>query len=249
MIYKVITAFFVLSTVFVSTNAEYLKATDVAGNFSVSQLSCIRTNGYSAIFTQIYAGFDGVDKTGSQNVINAHSAGLGTEVYINPYPRGLPSHVQFDEAYQLLNSSNIHVRTIWLKVTGRKEWHYTPQDNIDFIYRMMYRAAQYEVTLGIYTNWYDLVRITGNTKAFQHYNVPLWYWDAYGFGSSAESAPNFSDFRPFGSWNSASAKEYGFNDYLCSATISKIVYSQSASFLKVKSDVNMTQPVAGSAIL
>uniref|UniRef100_A0A0K0FT57 GH26 domain-containing protein n=1 Tax=Strongyloides venezuelensis TaxID=75913 RepID=A0A0K0FT57_STRVS len=218
MIYKVTTAFILLSTVFVSTNDEYLNAADVAGNFSVLQFNCLKTNCNSAIFTQIYAGSDGVDKTGSQNVISAQSAGLGAEVYINPYPRGLPSYVQFDKAFQLLKSSNIHVRTIWLKVTGRKEWHYTPHDNIDFIYDMMYRASQYGVTLGIYTN-------------------------------CAESAPNFSDFRPFGSWQSASAKEYGFNESFCSATLSKIVYSQSASFLKVKSDVNMTQPVAGSAIL
>uniref|UniRef100_A0A0N5BT73 Lysozyme n=1 Tax=Strongyloides papillosus TaxID=174720 RepID=A0A0N5BT73_STREA len=248
MIFKVLTVFLLLSTVFVNTNAEYLYATDVAGNISVSQLNCIRSNGYSAIFTQIYSNNGYVDLTGFQNVISAYLAGLGTEVYISPYSINSPTFFEFDQIYKQFNSSNIHVRTIWLKVADSSIWARNPSFNIDFIKKIVTWARLYGITIGIYTNWYDWDRITGSTTTFQKYNLPLWYWNAYGYGPSAEGTADFSDFRSFGNWKSASAKEYGLKENLCSATISKIVYQKSASFLKFKSYKNMTQPVAGSAI-
>uniref|UniRef100_A0A0K0EZ57 Lysozyme n=1 Tax=Strongyloides venezuelensis TaxID=75913 RepID=A0A0K0EZ57_STRVS len=248
MIYKVITPFLLLSTVFVSTNAEYLNAIDVSESLFTPQINCIKSNGYSAIFTQVYAGSDGVDETGIENIINAYKGDLGVEVYILPYPKGLPSDVQFDDTYKRLKSANIDVRTIWLKVTNQQDWIYLTQENINFIQSMIIRARNYGVTLGIYTNWYDWYQITGNTTAFQQFNLPLWYWDTYGYGLGAESLPNFNDFRGFGSWKSATVKEYGLKEFICSSTLSKIVYSKSSSFMKFKGDKNMTQPVAGSAI-
>uniref|UniRef100_A0A0N5BT78 Glycoside hydrolase n=1 Tax=Strongyloides papillosus TaxID=174720 RepID=A0A0N5BT78_STREA len=251
MLNKFLTVFLLLSTVFVNTNAQYAYATDVMGSFSVSQFRCIKSNGYSAIFTQIYSAANGglVDATGSQNVLNAYQAGLGTEVYINPAPKSTKqSYVQFDESYKQLRNANINVRTIWLKVTDPVLWYQNPSYNINFIQGMITRARNYGITLGIFTNWYDWYQITASTTTFQQYNLPLWYWDVYGFGPSAEGSRDFSDFRSFGSWTSASAKEYALTEWLCSAAISKVVYFKSNSNLKLLSDKNMTQPVAGSAI-
>uniref|UniRef100_A0A0N5BT82 Putative lysozyme n=1 Tax=Strongyloides papillosus TaxID=174720 RepID=A0A0N5BT82_STREA len=252
MLNKVLTVFLLLSTVFVNTNAQYAYATDVMGSFSVSQFSCIKSSGYSAVFTQIYSASNGglVDTTGCQNVINAYQAGLGTEVYINPAPQSTKqSYTQFDEAYNQLKSANINVRTIWLKVTNPVLWYENPSYNINFIQGMITRARNYGITLGIYTNWYDWYQITASTTTFQQYNLPLWYWDTYGFGPSAEGTADFSDFRSFGSWTSASAKEYALNESCCSAIISKVVYSTSASYLELISNKSLSTPVAGSAIL
>uniref|UniRef100_A0A0K0EZ60 Glycoside hydrolase family 25 n=1 Tax=Strongyloides venezuelensis TaxID=75913 RepID=A0A0K0EZ60_STRVS len=251
MFNKILTIFLLLSTVFVNTNASYAYATDVMGSFSISQFSCIKSSGYSAIFTQIYSAVNGglVDTTGSQNVINAYQAGLGTEVYMNPAPQSTKqSYRQFEEAYNQLKSANINVRTIWLKVTNPVLWYQNPTYNINFIQGMITRARNYGVTLGIFTSWYDWYQITASTTTFQQYNLPLWYWDVYGFGPSAEGAANFIDFRSFASWTSASAKEYGLNETLCSAVISKIVYAKSGSSLELISNRNSTQPIAGSAI-
>lgn len=113
---------------------------------------------------------------------------------------------------------------------------------------MITRARSYGVTLGIYTNWYDWYQITASSNTFQQYNLPLWYWNSYGFGSSAEGPANFNDFRAFGSWSSPVAKEYAFNENCCSAIISKIAYSTSSSFSKLLTK-HINKPIAGSAIL
>uniref|UniRef100_A0A0N5BT79 Glycoside hydrolase n=1 Tax=Strongyloides papillosus TaxID=174720 RepID=A0A0N5BT79_STREA len=251
MLNKVLTVFFLLFTFFVNTKTQIAYATDVAGFVSPSQFSCMKLSGYSAIFTQIYSATNGgsVDVYGPQNVINAYQVGLATEGYINPAPQSSKqSYTQFDEAYYQLTNASINVFAIWLKVTDPVLWYQNSSYNINFIQGMITRARNYGITLGIYTNWYDWEQITGSTTTFQQYNLPLWYWEVYGYGLGAESPPNFIDFRAFGSWKSAFAKEYGFKENLCSAIVSKVVSPNFASFLKFKSYKNMTRPVAGSAI-
>uniref|UniRef100_A0A0N5BT77 Glycoside hydrolase n=1 Tax=Strongyloides papillosus TaxID=174720 RepID=A0A0N5BT77_STREA len=251
MLNKVLTIFLLLSTVFVSTNAEYAYAIDVKGSFSVSQFRCIKLSNYSAIFTQIYSPINGgsVDIYGSKNVVFANQVGLGTEAYINPSPQSIKrSYIQFDEAYNQLISAGIKVRTIWLKVTKPLLWKQNSSYNVDFIKGMITRARSRGVTLGIFTNWYDWDQITGSTTTFQQYNLPLWYWDVYGFGSGAESPANFDDFRSFGSFSYIKAKEYALIEWFCSAVISKVVYEKSDSSLELISNKNTTQPIAGNAI-
>uniref|UniRef100_A0A0K0EZ61 Lysozyme n=1 Tax=Strongyloides venezuelensis TaxID=75913 RepID=A0A0K0EZ61_STRVS len=252
MLSKILTVLLLLSTVFVNTSAQYAFATDVTGILSVSQFKCIKSNGYSAIFTQIYSALSGgsVDTTGSQNVIYAHQVGLGTEVYINPAPQSSkPSYTQCEESYNLLKNANINVRTIWLKVTNPALWSSNPSQNINFIQGILTCTRNYGINLGIYTNWYDWYQITASSTAFQQYNLRLWYWDVYGFGSSAEGTKDFSDFRPFGNWIYSSVKQYALTEWFCSAVISKVVYLKSNNILEFTNIKNLTQPVAGSAIL
>uniref|UniRef100_A0A0N4Z2J4 Glycoside hydrolase n=1 Tax=Parastrongyloides trichosuri TaxID=131310 RepID=A0A0N4Z2J4_PARTI len=253
MLLKISTIFLIFSTVFTTVNGQYAYAADVMGAVSLSQFSCIKTNGYSAVFTQIYSASNGgaVDTNGCQSVINAYQAGLGTEVYINPAPQSSKqSYTQFDEALQQLKNANINVRTIWLKVTNPALWYQNPTYNVNFIQGMITRARSNGITLGIYTNWYDWYEITASSTSFTSYNLPLWYWNANGFGSSGESTANFNDFRSFGGWSSVSAKEYALNESCCSAIISKVVYSTTASTTLIDKVIkNMSTPMAGSAIL
>uniref|UniRef100_A0A0N5BT74 Lysozyme n=1 Tax=Strongyloides papillosus TaxID=174720 RepID=A0A0N5BT74_STREA len=252
MLNKVLTVFLLLSTVSVSTNAEYAYAIDVKGSLSVSQFNCTKSSNFSAVFTQIYSPiYEGmVDTTGCQNVKTAFQVGLETEVYINPAPLSdKQSDTQFDEAYNQLDFAGIKVRTIWLKVTNQIFWSQNLSYNINFIQKMILRAKDYNITLGIYTNWYDWDQIAGSTTAFQQYNLPLWYWDASGLGSNAEGTKDFMNFRSFGSWINPSAKEYALTEWFCSAVISKVVYLKSNSSSELISNKNMVQPVAGSAIL
>uniref|UniRef100_A0A0K0EZ55 Uncharacterized protein n=1 Tax=Strongyloides venezuelensis TaxID=75913 RepID=A0A0K0EZ55_STRVS len=235
----------------VSSNERSEFAAYVKGFFSNSQLRCIKLNNYSAIFTQIYSPTNGgsVDNYGSQNVIFANQIGMGTEVYINPSPESNKhSYVQFDEAYKNLILAGIEVRTIWLKVIKPFLWKKNFLHNINFIEGMITRARNYGVTLGIFTSWYDWDQITGSTTIFQQYNLPLWYWDVYGYGSGAESPANFDDFRSFGSFSYVKAKEYALIEWFCSAVISKVVFEKSDTSLEPISNRNTTQPIAGNAI-
>ncbi|CEF67772.1 Glycoside hydrolase, superfamily domain-containing protein [Strongyloides ratti] len=250
MFHKILTVFLLLSTVTVNVNGQYAYAVDVLGSLTTSQFSCIKSSGYSAVFTQIYSASNGgtVDTNGCQSVINAYQVGLGTEVYINPSPQSSKqSYMQFDEAYQQLKNANINVRTIWLKVTNPVLWYQNPSNNINFIQGMITRARSYGVTLGIFTSWYDWYQITASTTTFQQYNLPLWYWNTLGFGPSAEGSANFNDFRTFGGWSSPMAKEYALNESCCSAIISKVAYQTSSSFSKLLVK-NVKYPLAGSAI-
>uniref|UniRef100_A0A0N5BT80 Lysozyme n=1 Tax=Strongyloides papillosus TaxID=174720 RepID=A0A0N5BT80_STREA len=254
MLSKISTVLLLLSISFVSTNADYAYAADVEGLLNPSQFNCFKSKGYSAVFTQIYATVNGgsVNKYGSQNVIYAHKAGLATEVYIDPSPQSIkPSYTQFDEAYYQLTNANISVRSIWLKVTKPLLWNQNVFYNINFIKDIITRAQSYNVNLGIYTNWYDWDQITGSTTIFQQYSLPLWYWNTRGFGSNAETSYDFDDFVNFGGWFSQNpkAKEYGLIEWSCSTVISEISYHTPKSYLELLRNKNLTQPVAGSAIL
>uniref|UniRef100_A0A0K0F4J8 GH26 domain-containing protein n=1 Tax=Strongyloides venezuelensis TaxID=75913 RepID=A0A0K0F4J8_STRVS len=193
-----------------------------------------------------------VDIYGTKNIITAYEAGLSTEVYINPAPQSNKlGDTQFDEAYKQLTNAHIHVRSIWLKVTKPLLWHQNVSYNVNFIRDMLNRAQSYNVNFGIYTNWYDWDQITGSTTVFQQDNLPLWYWNAQGFGPNAESLYHFGDFTQFGSWSwqIPKAKSFGLVEWSCSAVISKILYTlpfYDSEFLRNK---NLTQPLAGSAII
>uniref|UniRef100_A0A0K0F4J5 ANF_receptor domain-containing protein n=1 Tax=Strongyloides venezuelensis TaxID=75913 RepID=A0A0K0F4J5_STRVS len=201
MLSKILIVLLLLFTIFVNSNAQVAYATDVVGFLTPSQFSCIKYSGYDAVFTQIYSPMDGgsVDIYGTKNIITAYEAGLSTEVYINPAPQSNKlGDTQFDEAYKQLTNAHIHVRSIWLKVTKPLLWHQNVSYNVNFIRDMLNRAQSYNVNFGIYTNWYDWDQITGSTAVFQQDNLPLWYWNAQGFGPNAESLYHFGDFTQFG---------------------------------------------------
>uniref|UniRef100_A0AC35TIP6 Lysozyme n=1 Tax=Rhabditophanes sp. KR3021 TaxID=114890 RepID=A0AC35TIP6_9BILA len=251
MLNKFLTLFIVASVLVESAFAGYAYGVDIAQGATVSQFQCIKSSGYSTSFTQIYmsAGSGSPDVTGCQNVINAYTAGLGTEVYINPSPNSnKQGYQQFDEALNQLKSAGINVRTIWLKVSLPINWSNNIQYNTNFIQSVITRARSNGVTLGIYTNFYDWMQITGSSTAFSQYNLPVWYWGIYGYGPSAEGTADFNDFRNFASWNSPSAKTYAMNESCCGVNVGKVAYSAGSKFAELVG-AKLTSPLAGSAIL
>uniref|UniRef100_A0AC35TIE4 Lysozyme n=1 Tax=Rhabditophanes sp. KR3021 TaxID=114890 RepID=A0AC35TIE4_9BILA len=243
-------ALFLVATVLVqSTAAAFAYGVDISQGASVANFQCLLKSGYKTVFTQVYinSGNGLVDTAGIQNVKNAYSAGMGTEVFISPSPNSnKQGYQQFDETLAALKKAGINVRTIWLKVSYPIHWSNNLQYNVNFIQSIITRAKSNAITVGIYTNFYDWAQITGSTTAFTQYKMPLWYWGILGYGPSAEGTADFKDFRAFASWNAPAAKEYASTETACGQVIGKIAYTSTSKFEQMFA--KLTAPLAGSAI-
>uniref|UniRef100_A0A7E4ZXM0 Lysozyme n=1 Tax=Panagrellus redivivus TaxID=6233 RepID=A0A7E4ZXM0_PANRE len=207
-----------------TTRSTYNFAIDTANQGTLAAFKCIYNLGYKTSFIQVYnpTNSGSVSQYGNQNVVASSEAGLGTEIYVTPSPSGKPAYQQFDEAYNSVRSYGINVVKIWLQRLSLER--------------------SYGVAVGIYTNWYQWLLITGNTIQFAN-TVDLWYWDAYGTGGSAEGIADFSDFRNFGGWSKASIKQFALNEALCGIWINRSIYAPSAlkkEPILLKDSVNST---------
>ncbi|KAK0395490.1 hypothetical protein QR680_001303 [Steinernema hermaphroditum] len=208
--------------------AAFNYAADLFDAASTNAFSCLRQSGYATAFLRVYKpdGSGQVDQNGITNVRNAYNANMGVEVYHTPAPQAnKPGGNQFDETYTALRNAGINVRTIWLQVTSPVNWGSNQQFNINFISQFLSRAKNYNVNIGIYTNWYDWSQITGSWSGWTSSQlVSLWYWNAYGVGPQAESPADFQDFRSFGGWTQASVKQFGLQSNVCGVNFNRNVY-------------------------
>ncbi|VDO42026.1 unnamed protein product [Haemonchus placei] len=160
-------------------------------------------------------------------LMNIHSAGLGTEVFMTPQPNSAKTGAQqFDEMYNNLRNSNINVRAVWIQVTSPINWSLVTTNNVNFLNSILSRARQYGITVGIYTNYYDWSQITNGAMVS---NVMLWYWNVYGGGPQNETPADFSDFRQFGGWTVPSVKQFAQVESVCGVTVNRNVYTTSSA--------------------
>ncbi|PAV61899.1 hypothetical protein WR25_19025 [Diploscapter pachys] len=216
--------------------AAYAYAVDFAQVATVAQMQCLRQNSYSTAFVRAYnpAGQGSFDANSCTNINNAYSAGLGIEIYMTPQPMSSKTgYQQLDEVYNGLNSRGITVRAIWIQVTSPINWPTNSNTNINFINSIIARARQYSLSVGIYTSAYDWNQITGGWTGAGN-DVMLWYWNVRGGGVSGESPPNFSDFAPFGCWNSPTAKQFAQVEQVCSITVNRDVYMSGSAVAQVE---------------
>jgi len=211
--------------------ATYQYAVDFSQLATVSQMSCLKQNGYSTAFVRAYnpAGQGSFDVNSCTNINNAYSAGLGVEIYMTPQPMSSKAgYQQVDEVYNGLNSRGITVRAVWIQVTSPVNWPTNSNTNINFINSMVSRARQYSLSVGIYTSQYDWNQITGGWTGVGN-DVMLWYWNVYGGGASGETPANFNDFRAFGCWNAPTVKQFAQVESVCSITVNRDVYLSGSS--------------------
>ncbi|ETN74419.1 hypothetical protein NECAME_12995, partial [Necator americanus] len=163
----------------------------------------------------ISAGQGQVDTNVYGNIQNAHSAGLGTEVYMTPLPYSRKTGAQqFDEMYGGLRNGNINVRSVNSSVA----WYSNNTTNVDFLNSILSRASQYGLSIGIYTSVYDWNKITGGATVT---NTMLWYSNVYGSGVTNESPADYSDFLSFGGWTTPSVKQFAQFETVCGVTVNR----------------------------
>uniref|UniRef100_A0AC34GY83 Lysozyme n=1 Tax=Panagrolaimus sp. ES5 TaxID=591445 RepID=A0AC34GY83_9BILA len=214
-----------------SAKAAYNFAVDVSAYGSASTFACIYKQGYEAVFIQAYSpsGGGSLNPNLIQNLNNAATANLGTEIFVTPYP-GKSGSTQFDTVFNALKNSGINVRSIWLQVTSPVNWSNNMQININVIQDFIGRANSNGVSAGVYTNWYEWQQITGSITTFS--NLRLWYWNYSGPGSNGESNANFNDFTGFAGWTQPAAKQFASNESLCGMTLNRNVYPAGSKAVK-----------------
>ncbi|KAI6238546.1 putative lysozyme [Aphelenchoides fujianensis] len=93
--------------------------------------------------------------------------------------------------------------------------------NVNFIQSVISAANNAGVQIAIYTNWYDWDQITASSTSIAS-STQL--WNANGYGSRAEGYGDFSDFFSFGNFRSATIKQYGLGESICSTTVNVNTY-------------------------
>ncbi|KAL6733480.1 hypothetical protein Aduo_004125 [Ancylostoma duodenale] len=232
----------------VMATTSYAYALDLPVQMSLSGANCIKSSGYSTVFVRGYspAGSGIFESTACSNIFNANSAGLGAEVYMTPQP--MYSYYngtdQFDNLYNGLKRCNVVIRSVWIQVTSPIDWNASPSSNVLFLNSIISRASQYGVKVGIYINQYDWNQITNGTNGAPK-GLMLWYWSVNGYGVSGETAANFNDFRAFGYWNAANAKQFAQVESVCGYTVNRDVYSTSTGMAGM-AQRESSQPIVGN---
>ncbi|KAK6062131.1 hypothetical protein COOONC_00192 [Cooperia oncophora] len=84
-----------------------------------------------------------------------------------------------------------------------------------------------DVTIGIYTNWYDWQQITNNWTGAN--SSLLWYWNVLGTGPYGEATDDFSDFHSFAKWSAAGVKQFGQQVPVCGVNVNRDIFDTSLS--------------------
>ncbi|UMM35492.1 hypothetical protein L5515_008090 [Caenorhabditis briggsae] len=211
----------------VNNDASYGNAVDFSVPTSPALMTCLKKAKYQVVFVRGFApaGSGSFDMNVVGSIRNAYNAGLGIEVYMTPQPSSsYQGYQQLDILYNGLTSNGITVRSVWIQVTSPSNWPRSTTSNINFINSIVSRAKQLGLTVGIYTSQYDWSQITGQWNTLSS-DVLLWYWNVLGSGVNGETKATFDDFRAFGSFKKASAKQYAQVETVCQMVVNRDVYA------------------------
>ncbi|GMS94688.1 hypothetical protein PENTCL1PPCAC_16863, partial [Pristionchus entomophagus] len=226
MIYLVIASFCLLGT---TSAQQFAYAVDINQAGTPSSFDCLR-QWARTIFVRAYKPDEsgGIDFTALPNIKNAFNAGIGIEIFITPNPVSSKSAItQVDEAVNSLINGGVSIKSLWIMVTSPINWGKNQAANFNFVNYAVQRIRARGIRPGVYTSIYDWAQIT-NWARLPGNDVMLWYWNVYAPGGGGESPPNFSDFRPFGNWNSANVKQFGQAENVCGFTLNRDVYPASS---------------------
>lgn len=214
MIFSTLSLLLLLCSLVYQTKAT--KGTDVSQFTSKESYECLASAGYEFTVARAYRESSGgtVDPNAVSTIANAWAGGMRyVDAYVYPHHPGDSStsktpEQQIQETYNNLKGSKYGM--MWLDIEGT--WSSDTSENVKFIQGMVNEALALNVTLGIYTSKHYWVPITGDSTAFSNY--PLWY-------PHYENTPNpsFSDFEPFGGWNTPTIKQYKGTTSMCSASV------------------------------
>ncbi|KAK0428775.1 hypothetical protein QR680_010996 [Steinernema hermaphroditum] len=153
---------------------------DLVDNASLQNYQCLRSQQYSYAFVGIYNASQGaVYNYAINSISNAQKAGLNVHIVHAAAPATFKTGaVQFQETYNYLRAYQL----------------------IPHTHPFVAAAAQVNVNVAFYTNWYDWEQITGGWVTTPRL---LWYWDSLGYGQNAYGSNDFNDFRGFGGFTSA----------------------------------------------
>jgi GH25 family lysozyme M1 (1,4-beta-N-acetylmuramidase) len=136
------------------------------------------------------------------------------DLYIFPNPNS-------DPATQVKNTINamqgaLGGNMIWFDIEAPSAWNSDCSANVAWLQKAISTAISvHSGGIGIYSSASQWGPIMCSSTDFSSY--PLWY-------AHYDGNPSFSDFSPFGGWNSPAIKQYQGTTSICGTSIDKDYY-------------------------
>lgn len=195
--------------------SEAVTGVDVSSPVSESEWTCLQSSGGQGAvefaIVRVYRSSGSVDPNGAATIKAARRAGIkNVDGYIFPCVScGNPAS-QVNATKQALDAAGASFGMFWLDIE-RYAWSSDKTANQKFIQQMVDACASLGVRAGVYSNWNSWGEIVGSDWSYASH-LPLWY-------PHYDKNPSYSDFQPFGGWQSASIKQYIGDSSSCGASI------------------------------
>ncbi|KAF2078339.1 hypothetical protein CYY_000323 [Polysphondylium violaceum] len=181
---------------------------DISSASDISAFQCLKSNGYDFAIIRAWESVGQPDPNGPHSIYNARDAGIQyVDAYMFPCPSCGNGYGQVQSLVNYLKGYNANYGMIWLDIEGPGlYWGSNQAANQAFFNDLVSGAEAMGVHLGVYTSASQWEPIMGNFDGGAKF--PLWY-------AHYDNNPSFSDFSPFGGWNTPAIKQYNGNLDVC----------------------------------
>ena len=182
---------------------------DLAAYYNASAFRCLKEN-YNVTFATVRAhhSWGGVDLNAPPTVANAWAGGMEiVDVYLFPCSFDRSASYQVNSTIDFLESMGVQYGRVWLDIewnlTPPCEWNISdPAGNCRFLGQLLDAVVAKGRYVGVYCGPVFWNEYMGGDNCTVGKEYPLW-WARY------DGMPtNYSDFIPFGGWDSPNIKQY-----------------------------------------
>ena len=188
-----------------------LATSGISSSSLIKDFKCLRSKGYEYAILQGFRSVGRVDTNIVRNIKNARAAGM-KRVDVSLFP--CISCRMFDIENQALGLINAikgqDYDMIWIDIQVY-EWGSNFIANQKIIISLVNKLQELNQKVGIYTNKNNWESIVGPSWTGCS-SLPLWY-------VTFDNIDNFSDFSPFGGWQSPEIKQYQGDVKVCGSTV------------------------------
>lgn len=159
------------------------------------------------ICLRVYQGVGKIEPNFAKNIAHLKGKAVNISVYVTPSNKVT---VEKQVAEITAAIKKITLTYIWVSVEGA-DWSMNHEDNVAFLKKLLTEFAKLKIPVGVQTDMMRFTRIMGRqTTDFGKY--PLW-------NIHLDNSPEPGQFRPFGGWRTAKAKQYKANVERCQDTV------------------------------
>ena len=193
-------ALFVLG---LASTASAANGGDVSTYADSSAWSCTVTGGWTFMIVRSYCSYGAPDPNALPTIQQAKAGGISiTDVYHFPCA-GSDAAQQVKDDVNAVGSGNFG--TLWFDIETNPSsgcgWA-DPATNCNFLQAMITAGQGLGITMGVYASSYMWSSIMGDSCTVGSDNgLALWY-------AHYDGSRSFSDFSPFGGWQTPSMKQY-----------------------------------------
>ncbi|EGG24960.1 glycoside hydrolase family 25 protein [Cavenderia fasciculata] len=181
---------------------------DISSGSDISSFSCLKSNGYSFAIIRCWESVGQPDSNCPHSMYNAWDGGMAdVDAYMFPCFSCGNGAGQVESMVNYIKSYNAKYGMVWFDIEGPGVyWSDNQADNQAFFNSMVAGAHAVGAKVGIYTSASQWIPIMGNWAGGASF--PLWY-------AHYDDNPSFSDFQPFGGWNTPAIKQYNGDVTVC----------------------------------